>query len=355
MNEEVILNMVKPYLNNKSITYDQFESIFSMLDLKEQYGVIRVLIKYNINLSDDEEQSASEEIGKVKFEILYDNSVFFNEESYELDKEYLQQNRQVKQSNPTLCKLIQDGHQFAKQELCIKNKGLVHKVANRYYKQYGNDLDYDDLVQIGMEGLIKAAERFDLDRDNAFSTYAMWWIFQYIVRGIQNEGFRIRIPVHMLELIAKIEKCEKNLVLEGCSQDDILIEIQNRLNIPCDKILKCLHIKKCYISSESLNSQIGEDGNTEIQELIPDDVASVEDIVMMHDLNEEIKKAIITLTDREQKIINLRFGLKDGRERTLEEVGKEFDVTRERIRQIEARVLRKLRHPSRSKRYIEYK
>ena len=353
MNEEIILSMIKPYLKDKSLTYNQFESIFTMLSLKEKYGVINVLIKLNIDLVFDEFSNENNEEGN-NFEILYDNSIFSNNKKDELDKVYVLANRQVNQNNSTLCKLIQDGNERAKQDLCIKNKGLVEKIANRCYKIHGNDLDFDDLVQFGLEGLLKAAERFNLDMDNAFSTYAFWWIYQSITRGIENYGFRIRVPVHMMNLISKVEKEERELAIYGYSNNDLIIEIQKRLNITYDKIMECKKIRKCYLSNESLNFQVGEDGDTEIQDLVIEDTKSIEDAVIENDYKIILSDIMNTLTEREQKVICLRFGLKDGKERTLEEVGKNFDVTRERIRQIEAKALRKLRHPSRSKGYKNY-
>lgn len=319
--------------------------------------MVSVLIKFEIDLCAEETSSFEEAENNIKdkFEVLYDNSIFSENISDKSDAEFVKTSRQVKQNNATLCKLIQDGNEFAKQELCIKNKGLVNKIANKCYRLYGNDLEFDDLVQLGMEGLLKAAERFDLDKENAFSTYAVWWIFQSISRGLLMEGFRIRVPVHMMELIAKVEKKEKQLILEGYDPTEIVAEIQKRLDISREKVMECLKIRRYYLSCESLNFQVGEDEDTEIQDLVVNnDEKSVEDIIIEKDINRMINNSMLTLTDKEQEIIKLRFGLEDDKERTLEEIGHKFDLTRERIRQIEANAFRKLRHPSRSKRYNNF-
>ncbi|MCI1581429.1 MAG: sigma-70 family RNA polymerase sigma factor [Clostridium beijerinckii] len=347
MNEDIIFNMIRPYLKNNLLTYSEFESIFSMLNLREKYDVINILIKRGIDFS--EELEVSNEEKDTEFKVLYDNLIFENKDSKKSDENSYLSKEKVNQSNRVLCKLIQEGNSVVRQDLCIKNKGLVEKVAHKYYKAFGNDLDFEDLVQVGMEGLLIAAEKYDTYRENEFSTYAMWWIRQFILREIYNKGFRIRIPVHMMELVGKIEKINDDLIYEGYNFNDRLIEIGRRLNISNEKIIQCISIRKYFLSTKSLNTPIGDDEDTELQELIMEEKKSVEDIVVEKDIFRRLRKQIESLTPREEKIISLRYGLDDGRDRTLEEVGKEFNLTRERIRQIESKVLKKMRHTIKSR------
>lgn len=347
MNEDIILKMIGPYLKNNLLTYSEFESIFSMLRLREKYDVINILIKRGIDFSEELEVSNQEK--DTEFKVLYDNSIFENKDFKKFDVNSYSSEETVAQSNRVLCKLIQDGNSATKQDLCIKNKGLVEKVAHKYYKAFGNDLDYEDLVQVGMEGLLIAAEKYDTYRETEFSTYAMWWIRQIILREIYDKGFRIRVPVHMMELVGKIEKINEGLICEGYSFNDRLIELGCRLNMPHEKIIQCFSIRQCFLSTKSLNTPIGEEVDTELQELIMEEIKSVEDTVIENDIFKNLRKQIESLTPREGRIISLRYGLDDGKDRTLEEVGKEFNLTKERIRQIESKVLKKMRHSSKSR------
>lgn len=376
MNEEIILKMVELYLKDSSITYEEFDNLFEMLSLKEQYGVLDLLSKNNIELRPDEDEDdfevgdgpSEEELATIEqdieqddsFEILYDDSIFANDEHVSDEEKnsrssYIEIKTKVKQSNEILCKLIQERNEQAKQDLCIKNRGLVYKVAKKYERYFGNDLSFEDLEQAGMIGMLKAAEKFRIEYGYKFSTYAMWWIRQSITREVYDHGFTIRIPVHMMETIGKINAIDYKLRVKSMSNRERIECIAEALDMQVEYVDYCLAIQSTLLSDVSLDTPINEDEDTALLDMIPEDsVLSVEDQVVANVLREMINEVIETLTAREKKVLELRFGLKDGRERTLEDVGKEFGLTRERIRQIEAKTLRKLRHPSRSRKLRDF-
>lgn len=355
MNEEIILKMVNPYLKNGNLTYDDFENIFCILSLKEQYKVTEILFNNGIDLIDTETDEVVLEVELEKedeFEILYEDSIFQDQDA---EAEYLLVNHDIKQSNEILCTLIQQGNRQAVQDLCVKNKRLVDKYVTAYQKKYGHRLDFEDLEQVGFLGLIKAAHRFEVAQGAAFSTYAVFWIKQSISREIMDNGYAIRIPVHMMERINKVLHLDNVYDREGLALNERIEAISNELGISYENVRECLIIKNNYLSYASLNAPIGEEEASELGEILPqDDELSIEEIVSEKFLREELERVLNTLTDREQTILILRYGMDDGRERTLEEVGKYFNVTRERIRQIEAKALRKLRHPSRSRKLKDF-
>ncbi len=377
MNEEIILKMVEPYLKDLSITYEEFDNLFEMLSLKEQYGILDILSKNNIELRPDEEEDdleitdepSDEELATIEqdidkkdtFEILYDDSIFANDEKefddVEIDSRssYLEIKIKVKQSNEILCKLIQEGNEQAKQDLCIKNRRLVCKVAKKYERYFGNDLSFEDLEQAGMMGMLRAAEKFHIEYGYSFSTYAMWWIRQAITREVYDHGFTIRVPVHMMETIGKINVADRKLRVKSMTDSERIEEIAELLDVSVEYVGYCMAIQSTLLSDASLDTPIGEDEDIVLLDMIPEDsVLSVEDQVAANVLGEMLDEVIETLTPREKKVLELRFGLRDGRERTLENVGREFGLTRERIRQIEAKALRKLRHPSRSRKFRDF-
>jgi len=347
MNEEIILKMVQPYLKTMSITYEEFDRLFEMLSLREQYGVLEILNKHHIELRDEEEEKDDKD-----FEIMYDDSVFSSEEAYHEKKvqdgysEYLEVKKEIKLSNEILCVMIQQGNDQAKQDLCIRNRRLVEKVANTYNQFAGNDLAFEDLRQAGMMGMLNAAEKFDPDRGNAFSTYAMWWIKQAIIREIYDHGFTIRIPVHMMEMIHKVNVLDRSLSMTVIGYRDRLIKIAAQLGTTEETIEQCLAVQNSFLNTSSLDVPVGESQDFVMLDLISDEtVPSVEDEVYTNIMKEKVVDALQILTKREQEVLDLRFGLTDGRERTLEEVGNILGVTRERIRQIEQKAFRKIRHP----------
>ena len=320
-------------VENIDLSPEQIEKIYEVLESMgiEVQGVANDvdIIEEEIDLSvpegiaiDDPVRMYLKEIGKVP--------LLSSEEEMELAKQ------------------IEEGSQYAKKKLAEANLRLVVSIAKRYV---GRGMLFLDLIQEGNLGLIKAVEKFDFRKGFKFSTYATWWIRQAITRAIADQARTIRIPVHMVETINKLIRVQRQL-LQELGRDPFPEEISKVMDLPVEKVRE---IQKIAQEPVSLETPIGEEEDSHLGDFIPDDDAPAPaEAAAFTMLKEQLINVLDTLTPREEKVLRLRFGLNDGRARTLEEVGKEFNVTRERIRQIEAKALRKLRHPSRSKKLKDY-
>ena len=343
----------KGKLSTKDITdaleeldYDveQVDKLYSMLE-----GQNIEIVEEGASLDDDLDKLDLEgEDGEDALDLSFVDGVNIDDPV----KVYLKEIGRVPLLSPDeeveLAQRMAEGDAYAKKRLAEANLRLVVSIAKRYV---GRGMQFLDLIQEGNLGLIKAVEKFDHTKGFKFSTYATWWIRQAITRAIADQARTIRIPVHMVETINKVIRVSRQL-LQELGHDPTPEEISEEMNMPVDKVREILKIAQEPVS---LETPIGEEEDSHLGDFIPDEDASEpSEAASFTLLKEQLGEVLKTLTPREEKVLRLRFGLEDGRSRTLEEVGKEFNVTRERIRQIEAKALRKLRHPSRSKKLKDF-
>lgn len=307
---------------DEDIDLDELRSFEEELSKEDKLEALREKGKNKVVITDDPVRMYLKEIGRIPL-LTYEEEV-------------------------ELAKRIEAGDQRAKDQLAEANLRLVVSIAKRYV---GRGMQFLDLIQEGNMGLIKAVDKFEHKKGFKFSTYATWWIRQAITRAIADQARTIRIPVHMVETINKLVRAQRQLVQE-LGRDPLPEEVAELMNMDVEKVRE---VQKIAQEPVSLETPIGEEEDSHLGDFIPDEeILSPSDAATNTMLREQLISVLDTLTDRERKVLALRFGLDDGRTRTLEEVGQAFDVTRERIRQIEAKALRKLKHPSRSKKLRDF-
>lgn len=365
-NKLAIKNLVEKGKKEGTLTFDQISEALGDIELdKDQIeNMYETLAQMGIDVIEENAKDPIETVlkGKVDSIIEEDDD---EEEAVVLDlsipkgitiddpvRMYLKEIGKIPllsaEEEIDLAHRMEDGDEEAKKKLVEANLRLVVSIAKRYV---GRGMLFLDLIQEGNLGLIKAVEKFDYKKGFKFSTYATWWIRQAITRAIADQARTIRIPVHMVETINKLIRVHRQ-ILQELGRDPKPEELAKEMDMPEEKIREIMKIAQEPVS---LETPIGEEEDSHLGDFIPDDDALAPAEAAAYSLlKEQLEDVLHTLNEREQKVLKLRFGLEDGRARTLEEVGKEFDVTRERIRQIEAKALRKLRHPSRSKKLKDY-
>ena len=342
---------INDFFSDMELEPDQMEKVFDFLEASN-IDVLRINADTPEDLDDLDDSdivlSDEDEVDMEKIDLSVPDGISIEDPVRMYLKEIGKVPLLTADEEVELAKRMADGDEDAKKRLAEANLRLVVSIAKRYV---GRGMLFLDLIQEGNLGLIKAVEKFDYHKGFKFSTYATWWIRQAITRAIADQARTIRIPVHMVETINKLIRVSRQL-LQELGREPAPEEIAAQLDMPVDRVREILKISQEPVS---LETPIGEEEDSHLGDFIQDDNVPVPaEAAAQTLLKEQLDEVLDTLTEREQKVLRLRFGMNDGRARTLEEVGKEFDVTRERIRQIEAKALRKLRHPSRSRKLRDY-
>ncbi len=344
---------VESFFAGDDLDSDKWDAVYDFLD-NNRVDVIRMGadddlgLDEDLFLDDDMDLDTEEEINLEKIDLSVPEGVGLEDPVRMYLKDIGKIPLLSNEEEIEIAKRIELGDESAKKRLAEANLRLVVSIAKRYV---GRGMQFLDLIQEGNLGLIKAVEKFDYTKGYKFSTYATWWIRQAITRAIADQARTIRIPVHMVETINRLIRTSRQL-LQELGREPQPEEIAERMEMPVDRVREIMKISQEPVS---LETPIGEEEDSHLGDFIQDDHVEVPaDVATYTLLHEQLLEVLETLTEREQKVLKLRFGLDDGRPRTLEEVGREFNVTRERIRQIEAKALRKLRHPSRSKKLKDY-
>lgn len=381
LDKEIILKTCKPYLKDNVISIKDFNNLYGMLNITKKNIILDILVEHNISLVDEDnkviknlEQDLTD-INMVDFDYLLEiNKQNIERDDIECDtiddddneescikdgttnEEKLPQiselrSKQYEILNKLLCTEIQNRNQEAKEKICQTNHNLVYKIARYYVNYYNNKLEIDDLFQAGMMGLLKAAEKFDITMNTAFSTYATFWIKQSIIRTILDTGLEIRVPVHMIDTINKVMK--ESFLLDGkeFNSNEIIAE---KLSIPIETVHRSKYLFNYILNITSLDDELGYEDTSTLKDIIADKKTKLpEKIMLEHKLYKYLISILNELSLRERTIILYRFGLKRDN-RTLNEVGQMYGLTRERIRQIEAKVLKKLKAKAKKLKLEDY-